>query len=1136
MYSINRLRPRIIGAILSLGLTLPLLTFDSAQAYMALVRQGVESAEVPNTGDLFGYTLVSGDFDGDGRDDLAVAAPWEANGLINAAAHGIVTVNWGTVYGLGHQGTSTLSPGAPLDNSIKFGHAMAVGDFNGDGFDDLAVGLPDNDDGLVVDAGGVWIYDGFNGGIQLAPSLMIAQADVGGVAEQYDNFGFTLATGDFDNNGYDDLAITAIGEDNDFGHVTIVYSAGAGGLSTATAAGFHPALLGGSLEIAGSWFGKALATGDLDGDNFDDLVIGAPKTTPDGIAGAGRVYVLYGSPVGLSITDAWNWDTGDDSGWLQNTQLELGWSLAVGRFRDINNSGPVQIIAGAPGLEEVGVNDAGAFVLLAHLDVGRGVGGTQNLYRQPASQPNDDVVSNDRMSETMTAGDFDGDGFDDLAVGAVSNDITEQSELGPQLNSGSVYLYTSDNGLGFGLTKHITHKTLNDHVYGGDNLGRGLAFGDFEDRGRSALAIGAPYGDYFSYEGDPTISNTGRVYIHAPWRQPQSRPHRGSAALDCQGYLIYAQRAWQRMRPASTTKTMTLKLACDFIDQGQNPAQWMTIPTWVANNVGGSQAGHLPQDQLMFFDLLKTMMTVSGNDSAMYLAALISGEGLGSWSGWSTQSPGFAADMETQAALWGMGPATSFTNAAGIDSGDHYATPYDFALMCYRAIDDSCVKQIVNNPSWIVPVQRLGQGGNPGQYGLINLQYTNGFVNGVRNLNPSSVGMKGGQTPGALRTGVYNSYVQIAGQHNAAAGFGVWDNGDPFPAAVADCNTCLGAELLAIADLYCQQAAFPDELLSPEPTPGPWAQLAGVSSAADDTARGLVFTAVGSEANELGSRIQVDILRANQIWPTAETMALLRHTSEFCLASGDSQSVGVAPYQQHDGFQVTNRGGQAVDLRLQASDPLGYVTSFTLDPDSSFIVPPTTGTNPAAMFRLTVTNLTVRDDACLEIQETGYRSLVSLGDGGTTPDVATIIMDRSPLGTNDLWSLEFTGLDLSPGNMMDISAHNPDYVTAVGDEGETPRGPRPLVSRLLPNVPNPFNPSTKIRFDLSFGAEVVLRVYDVGGRLVRTLEHAVWYPQGRHAVFWDGRDNQGRSAASGVYYVRLQAGGTVDSQRVVLLK
>lgn len=1104
-----------------------------AHAYLALLRQGVESTEVANSGDLFGYTLAAGDFDGDGREDLAVAAPWEANGLVPTAAHGVVTVNWGTVRGLGHLGASLLSPGTPLDDSVKFGYALAVGDFNGDGYDDLAVGLPDNDIGAVVDAGSVWIYDGFAGGIQLAPSLMLSQANTAAQVETDDNFGFTLAAGDFDGNGYDDLAIGSIGEDGGTGVVTMVRSGGAGGLAPTSAVVFQPGVLGGTVGTPGGWFSKGLATGDLDQDGFDDLVVGAPRTAVGAIGSAGRLYVLYGTPVGLTATDAWTWDTGDDTGWLQDTALELGWSLAVGNFRDLPASSPLQIVAGAPGYESGGLNDSGAFVLLAHDDVTRSVGGTKNLYSQP-SQPNDSVQANDRFGETVAAGDFDGDGFDDLAVGAVSNNVTEQTALGPQGDSGSAYLY-SDNGSGFTLDTHITHVTLNDHVYGGDNLGRGLAFGRFEGGGRAALAVGAPYGDDYSYEGDPTVGNTGRVYIHAPWRQPRNRPHRGSAALDCEGYLFYAQRAWQRMRPASTTKTMTLQLACDALDQGQNPAQWTTIPAWVANQVGGSQAGHLQGDQLMFRDLFKTMMTVSGNDSAMWLAALISGEGQGSWSGWSTQSPGFAADMEAQADDFGMSSATSFTNAAGIDSGDHYTTPLDFAIMSWQAIQDPCVKQIVNQPNWIVPVQRLGLF-SPGVYAPINLQFTNGFVNGVRNLNPSVVGMKGGQTPGAQRTGVYNSYVPLAGAHNAAAGFGVWDNDIPVVGTIADCNGCIGAELLAIADLYCQQAALPDDILLPEPSPGPWAVLRAFSTAAEDTAMGLVFNAQGSEANELGRVIQVDLLRENTVYPYLDVDVALRHTSTICLAPGGAQTVGVSPYQRHDGFVVTNHGETTVMLRVTATDPVGYDQSFTLAPGASHSVPATDGSQPAPGFELTVWNLGSAAPACVEVQETAYRAHVELGDGLQDPDTATFLLRRALGSLDESWSLEFIGLDPQPGNLLAVSAHDPGTTTSVDAGGGVPGAPKPVASRLLPNVPNPFNPSTTIRFDLAAGSAVDLRVFDVRGRLVRTLAAGIPYGQGRHTLLWDGRDDSGGPVASGVYVVELATDGTRDSQRVLMLK
>ncbi|MBK7769593.1 MAG: hypothetical protein IPI48_03395 [bacterium] len=82
----------------------------------------------------------------------------------------------------------------------------------------------------------------------------------------------------------------------------------------------------------------------------------------------------------------------------------------------------------------------------------------------------------------------------------------------------------------------------------------------------------------------------------------------------------------------------------------------------------------------------------------------------------------------------------------------------------------------------------------------------------------------------------------------------------------------------------------------------------------------------------------------------------------------------------------------------------------------------------------------------------------------------------------------------------------------------------------------PFNPSTTIRFDLAGGGSVDLRVFDVRGRLVRTLAAGAIYVQGRHEVVWDGRDERGQAVASGVYVVELAAGNTRQSHQVMLLK
>lgn len=103
------------------------------------------------------------------------------------------------------------------------------------------------------------------------------------------------------------------------------------------------------------------------------------------------------------------------------------------------------------------------------------------------------------------------------------------------------------------------------------------------------------------------------------------------------------------------------------------------------------------------------------------------------------------------------------------------------------------------------------------------------------------------------------------------------------------------------------------------------------------------------------------------------------------------------------------------------------------------------------------------------------------------------------------------------------------YVTGVG--------PSPPIYRnaLLQNRPNPFNPRTEIAFELEREGQATLRVFDVAGRLVRTLIDAR-LPAGRHEVTWDGRGDRGEKAASGAYFYRLRASGFEKTKRMLLLK
>jgi len=93
----------------------------------------------------------------------------------------------------------------------------------------------------------------------------------------------------------------------------------------------------------------------------------------------------------------------------------------------------------------------------------------------------------------------------------------------------------------------------------------------------------------------------------------------------------------------------------------------------------------------------------------------------------------------------------------------------------------------------------------------------------------------------------------------------------------------------------------------------------------------------------------------------------------------------------------------------------------------------------------------------------------------------------------------------------------------------------PALPALHAVQPNPFNPRTTVRFDLPIAGPVRLAVYDVAGRLIRTLVDAD-QPSGTHAAAWDGRDASGCSVASGSYFARLEAGGKVETVRMSLVR
>jgi len=99
----------------------------------------------------------------------------------------------------------------------------------------------------------------------------------------------------------------------------------------------------------------------------------------------------------------------------------------------------------------------------------------------------------------------------------------------------------------------------------------------------------------------------------------------------------------------------------------------------------------------------------------------------------------------------------------------------------------------------------------------------------------------------------------------------------------------------------------------------------------------------------------------------------------------------------------------------------------------------------------------------------------------------------------------------------------------------TAAGDSPKQFALLPNYPNPFNPSTTIRYELASRTHVDLRVFDVRGALVRTMVDGV-KGAGAYSLEWNGRDDRGTAVSSGVYFYRLTAGDFSDVRKMTLVK
>ena len=382
--------------------------------------------------------------------------------------------------------------GERVDDWAGWGLAGA-GDVNGDGYDDLLVGAPVEFDphGGSLAPGEAYLILGDAAGWSMNLSLATSDASFEG-EDVLDAAGTAVSgVGDVDGDGYDDFLVGAPhNSESDVwaGQTYLVLGRETGWVQGASLATADASFLGGSASDAAGW---SVAGGDLDGDGLSDLVIGAQAMFQFPFQ-AGRLYVVFGQEVGWSMDTALS--AADASYLGEDGGDEASWALAVAG--DVNGDGYDDLLVGAPGSDDGG-DDAGQAYLIFGRETGWTTGASLGTADASFLGEDEDAWAGFTVAG---AGDVDGDGYDDLLVGA-----PHDGESGDE--AGQAYLiFGADSGWAMDTSLAAADASFLGES-GDDQAGYGLAgLGDLDGDAYDDFLVGAPF-------NDEAASGAGQTYL-----------------------------------------------------------------------------------------------------------------------------------------------------------------------------------------------------------------------------------------------------------------------------------------------------------------------------------------------------------------------------------------------------------------------------------------------------------------------------------------------------------------------------------------------------------------------------------------------------------------------------------------------
>ena len=468
-------------------------------------------------GDTAGWSVASaGDVNGDGFDDIIIGArDADPNGSNSGASY--------VVFGKASGFTANIDL-ADLDGTTGFklsgvgqdqrsGISVAsAGDVNGDGYDDMIVGAY-RASGTGTDTGAAYVVfgkaSGFAANIDLSSLNGTTGFRLSGV-NTLDYAGFSVASaGDVNGDGFDDLIVGAKGADpngSQSGASYVVFGKASGftaNIDLSSLDGSTGFKLSGAVsdDNAGS---SVASAGDVNGDGYDDLIVGASRADENG-QNSGASYVVFGKASGFAANIDLSTLNGSNGLKLGGAAAQDQSGLSVASAGDINGDGYDDLVVGAQAADANGSFSGASYVVFGKAS---GFAATLNLSTLDGTtgfRVSGAAAFDFSGNSVASAGDINGDGYDDLIVGASSADPSGVT------NAGATYIIF---GKASGFAADINPSSLNGTdgfelmgVAALDRSGFSVASaGDVNGDGYDDLVVGAP-------QADPNGSNSGTSYV-----------------------------------------------------------------------------------------------------------------------------------------------------------------------------------------------------------------------------------------------------------------------------------------------------------------------------------------------------------------------------------------------------------------------------------------------------------------------------------------------------------------------------------------------------------------------------------------------------------------------------------------------